>query len=658
MIVGVAYYPEHWNRSLWIADADLMQKTGVQLVRMAEFAWSRLEPKDGVFDFSWLDEAISIFEKHGIKVVLCTPTSCPPLWLYEKHPDSVMVEKDGKPTPLGVRGHRCINHPDMLFYVQRIVERMTAHYADCPAVVAWQIDNELEAYSCYCQHCSAKFRQWVQNKYETLEKVNQSYGNAVWSGEYSSWNQIQPPHGHYPDAWMNPAYMLDYCRFASDNMIDFVRMQTEIIRRHCPGIPVTTNVWFSGHMPDFYQEFRDLNFVAYDNYPPTRLPEDQETCYSHAFHLDLMRGVKNKPFWIMEQLSGGMGCWAPMARTPEPGMIKGYALQAFAHGADTVVHFRWRTATTGAEMHWHGLLDHSNVPGRRFREFADLCQTASELSDLRGTDIRSDVAILMAFENEYAFKLQPQTSGYYYFEQMQRLHAAFGNCGLNVDIISQHNVLDGYRIVIAPEMYVTDEAVSQRLHDYARRGGIVILTTRSGVKDVHNNAVMAPLPGVYADMAGIHVTEYNPISSDHVPVCFDDQISFDAKQWCDVLETDTAETMAVYGGEYFKGTPAVTCNHYGSGQVYYIATVGSQALYDHLIHQILAQNEIPFIPNLPARVEITKRSGCGTSAYFVFNNDDKEKDFVLFGEPCHLNDFEMKIIKEAAPSSSKASSPL
>ena len=237
---------------------------------------------------------------------------------------------------------------------------------------------------------------------------------------------------------------------------------------------------------------------------------------------------------------------------------------------------------------------------------------------------------------------------------MQRLHTAFGSCGLNVDIISQHDTLDGYRIVVAPEMYVTNEEVSQRLHDYARKGGIVILTTRSGVKDSNNNAIMAPLPGMYSDMAGIRVTEYNPIGSDHVPVCFHDETIVEAKQWCDILVTDTAETVAVYGGEYFKGTPAITSNRYGEGQVYYIATVGSQMLYRHLIRQILTQHEIPFIADLPARIEITKRSGCGINAYFVFNNDGAEKDFMLFGETCHLAPFEMKVIKEVDPSSDKA----
>ena len=644
MFVGVDYYPEHWDRSIWANDADLMQKTGVKLVRLAEFAWCRMEPREGEFDFAWLDEAISLFEERGIKVMLCTPTSCPPLWMYEKHPDAVMTERDGSPTRLGIRSHRCINHPDGLFYMKRIIEKMTKHYADNKTVVAWQIDNELEAYFCCCDNCTAKFRRWLQEKYGTLEALNRAYGNVVWSGEYSSWTQIQPPLGSYPDAWRNPAFMLDFSRFASDNVIDFSNMQAEIIRRNCPGLPVSTNVWFCGHMPDFYKECKELDYISYDNYPASHLPEDPEECYSHAFHLDMMRGVKRKPFWIVEQLSGGMGCWAPMARTPEPGMIKGYALQAFAHGADLVMQFRWRTANIGAEMHWHGLLDHSNVPGRRFFEFSDLCETAKTLEDLRGSDVRADVAILMSFDNEYAFKLQSQTRGYYYFEQLQRIHAAFTACGLNVDIISEQEDFSGYRIVAAPEMYVTDPAVAERLHAYAEKGGTVILTTRSGVKDLNNNAIMAQLPTVYSDMAGVRAVEYDPIGEDHVELAFTDGTKVMAKQWCDVLETDTAQVLAVYNGEYFKGTPAVTRNAYGDGEVYYIATVGTQALYDHLIRSVLDREGIEYIPDLPPRVEITTRTGSDRTVRFVFNNDDKEKTFTLFGEPCTLKPFEMKIV--------------
>ena len=646
MKIGVAYYPEHWDKSLWAADADLMQQTGVKLVRLAEFAWCRLEPQDGVFDFAWLDDAIELFAMRDIEVVLCTPTSCPPLWLYEKHPDIVHVEKDGTPTNLGIRSHRCVTNPTFLRYADRITIEMVKHYAGNPAVTGWQIDNELEAYFCYCEHCISKYRAWLQRKYGTIEKLNKAYGNVVWSGEYSAWSQIRPPYGSLPHAWQNPAYMLDFYRFCSENVIDFSNRQAAQLREYCPGRPVTTNVWFCEHMPDFYRQFADLDFISYDNYPATRLPGDAESCYSHAFHLDMMRGVKRKPFWIMEQLSGGKGCWAPMEKPPLPGMIKGYALQAFAHGADTVVHFRWRTANIGAEMHWHGLIDHSNVPGRRFREFADLCKTAQALEKWQGSDIRADVAILFSFDNEYAFKIQPQTEGYYYFEQLQRLHRAFIALGLNVDIIGQHEKLDGYRIVCAPEMYVHADGVLERLEGFARAGGTVILTTRSGVKDVHNNACMTQLPGVFREMTGVHAVEYAPIGWDSVPVRFADGTELNAKQWCDVLEADTAEVLARYNGDYFAGAAAITRNAFGGGVVYYIGTVGTQLLYDRVARMTAEEAALPVVFDLPERVEMITRTQGKEQACFVFNNDDKPKVFRLVGREIVLAPFEMRVIEK------------
>lgn len=644
MEIGVAYYPEHWDKSLWAQDADKMKETGVKLVRLAEFAWCRLEPRDGEFDFAWLDDAVQLFAERGMKVVLCTPTSCPPMWLYEKHPGILHVEKDGTPTRTGIRSHRCVTNPVFLEYADRMTIAMAQHYAQIPAVVGWQIDNELEAYFCYCEHCIAKYRAWLEKKYGTIENLNKAYGNVVWSGEYTAFSQVQPPYGSLPHAWQNPAYMLDFYRFCSDNVIDFSNRQAAQLRAHCPGRPVTTNVWFCEHMPDFYHQFENLDFISYDNYPPTRLPEDDESCYSHAFHLDMMRGVKRKPFWIMEQLSGGKGCWMPMEKPPEPGMIKGYALQAFVHGADTVVHFRWRTANIGAEMHWHGLLDHSNVPGRRFFEFEALCREADQLECMQGSRIKADVAILFSFQNEYALHIQPQTDGYYYLEQLQRLHRAFTALGLNVDIISQQEDLAGYRMVCAPEMYVEEKGVKEKLENFAKQGGTVILTCRSGVKDEHNNAFMTQLPGAYRTMAGVHAVEYAPIGWDHVPVRFTDGTETEAKQWCDLLEADTAEVLARYNGDYFSGMAAVTKNAFGKGNVYYIGTVGTQSLYDHLILQAAEEAELPVIKGIPKRVEIVTRTGDHGTARFVFNNDTEEKTFTLEGEEVFLAPFEMKVM--------------
>lgn len=646
MKIGVDYYPEHWDRSLWTSDADLMQETGVKLVRMGEFAWCRFEPVENEFHFEWLDGVIEIFAERGIDVVLCTPTNCPPLWLCEKYPDIIPTGRDGRKNDAYIRGHRCMNNPHFLEYAKRIIDEMTKHYAGNPAVVAWQIDNELEANFCFCENCADAFRGWLKEKYTTPANMNKAHGNNVWSGEYSAWSQIRPPFGNNPHAWLNPAFMLDFNRYASDSTVKYLRMQTDIIRRNCPGTPITTNTWFCQNMPDFYKEFLGLDFVAYDNYPTTKIPEDTEECYSHSFHLDLMRGIKRRNFWIMEQLSGGLGSWSPMSRTTAPGMLEGYSLQALAHGADTVVHFRWRTAVSGAEMHWHGLIDHSNVPGRRFEEFAHLCKTAETLDFIDGTQIRSEVAIIYTPENEWAFKLQPQTEGMFYFEQIRLLHDAFSKYGLNVDIIGPDADISSYKIVAAPQMYVTDEDMVKRLYEFAEKGGTVILTNRSGVKDAHNNCIMSQLPTVYRKLVGAHVEEYDPIGRDTIPVQFADGDSFSCREWCDILHTESAETIAYYDGDFFKGKPAVTVNHYGSGRAYYIGTVGQKAFYRHLVKDILTECGLPFVETLPDNVELTERTGDGYKVRFIFNDTDREQSFSIGEEEISLKPFEMKIDRQ------------
>lgn len=648
MKIGVDYYPEHWDKSLWKSDADLMSKTGVKIVRLAEFSWCALEPEDGVYDFAWLDEAIDLFKERQMEVVLCTPTSCPPLWFYEKYPEAIQTGSDGHKIATGIRGHRCYNNPDLILYSKRIIEEMTKHYADNKTVVAWQIDNELEANFCFCKHCVDKYHNWLKDKYGDIDSINKAYGNNVWSGAYSSWEQIKPPLGTYPKAWLNPAYMLDCSRYASDSMIEYVKIQEEIIRKNCPDKQITTNMWFCENLPDFYKEFKTLDFVSYDNYPTSKIPKNSEELYSHNFHLDFVRGIKKKKFWIMEQLSGGMGCWMPMQHTPRPGMIKGYSLQAFAHGADTVLHFRWRSAVSGAEMYWHGLIDHSNVPGRRFEEFAQLCQTAEELEKIADTDIKSKVAILYSPDDEYAFKIQPQTDGFYYLEQLMLIYQGFAKYGVNIDIISQEEDLSKYQIVVAPQMYITNDLVVKSLYSFAQKGGTVVLTNRSGVKDGNNNCIMELLPTVYKDLAGAHVEEYDPMGYDKLAVKFGEN-TYSCTRWCDVLVADEASVVAQYESTtdekcYFAEKPAITKNKYGDGNVYYIGTVGEKKLYQKLAQIMLEENNIEYFDDIPDGVEITTRSSEDDEVIMVFNNTEECKKCLVCGEKISLTPFELKTI--------------
>ena len=326
-------------------------------------------------------------------------------------------------------------------------------------------------------------------------------------------------------------------------------------------------------------------------------------------------------------------------------MIKGYAKQAFAHGADTVIFFRWRTANIGAEMHWHGLIDHSGVPGRRFYEFAELCKEAEELKDIQGSELHSDIAILYSPDSGRAFRLQPQTDGFSYIEQIKAVHQAFVRYGLNVDIIDEHADISGYKIVCAPALYVTDNSTVKMLHEFAESGGTVVLTARSGVKDENNNCIMEQLPTVYRGLVGCHVTEYDPIGWDKAKVRFTDGEEYECKQWCDILETDTAETVASYESEFYEGKPAITVNSCGSGKAFYIGTVGTRRMYEKAVKQILDISGLAYTEGLPENVEITTRTGSGITARFIFNNTNLKRSFELDGKDIQLDPFEVKIIR-------------
>ena len=342
-----------------------------------------------------------------------------------------------------------------------------------------------------------------------------------------------------------------------------------------------------------------------------------------------MRGIKGKKFWIMEQLSGPTGSWAPMTQTPRPGQIMGYSLQAIAHGADTVVHFRWRTAVSGAEMHWHGLIDHSNVPGRRFNEFAELCNTVGKLGLIESTEIVSDIAIIYCPENDWAFKIQPQTEGFYYLEQLKYFHSAFSRYGANIDIVPADADLSHYKVVVAPTMYVYDRKSAENIYRYAINGGTLILTNRSGVKDSNNNCIMQPLPTVYKELVGAEVTEYDPIGNNNQTIVDFAGNRFSCSQWCDILTLTTAKAYAEYDDGFYRCCPAVTMNRYCNGVVYYVGTICEMDFYENFAGNVMRQTGIPRLKGLPAGVEVTTRTNGIDEFICFFNNSEENAEISL-----------------------------
>lgn len=633
--MGVDYYPEHWEESMWEEDVALMRKSGVAVVRVGEFAWSRMEPREGKFEFGWLDRAIDLFGRNGIDVVIGTPTHTPPRWLTDKYPDVLPIFSNGAVYHPGVRGHRCFNSRSLRQFGERVIGRLAQRYAQHPAVIGWQTDNEFGMLDSQSPQAAEDFRDWVYRKYRTLDNLNREWGTVVWSGEYSDWSEVTPPLGGSP--YQNPSFLLDFARFQWDTVADFQAGQIEAIREYCPDHFITHNFHSYPQRLDLYRVGADLDFASFDYYPNTSPDKASTSPYSGALSLDVTRGVKRKNFWIMEQLSGSPGAWMPMWRMPQPGYIRAYAWQAIARGADTVVHFRWRSAPIGAEQFWHGLIDHSNVPGRRLAEFAGMSAEAQRLAPmLEGTSPDARVAILMSHEQLEALRIQKQTDNFDYYENIKLYHRALTKLGILCDVIDWRQPLEGYELVIAPHLYLLDEEAAERLSRFAADGGTLLLTARTGVKNMNNVCVMQQLPGLLADCAGVKVREYDPLGSDVVRLDTEDGEQFAGSQWADILDPEESgriEVVARYGGKvFFAGEAAVTRHEFGHGETYYLGTHPEENYARALLLDIARKRGIAYTEGLPSGVQVSVRSGESGAYLFVLNLGREARKFRLGGQ--------------------------
>ena len=337
MLIGADYYPEHWDRSDWEPHAKLMAEGGFKIVRLAEFAWSRMEPREGRFDFSWLDDALGVLRKHNIQAILGTPTAVPPPWTVRKHPEILPVNQDGNRKEAGGRRHYCFSAPVFREYTRRIVTAMAQHYADHPSVLAWQTDNEIGGPRCWCESCAKAFRGWLKTRYESLQNLNASWGTVFWGQEYSDWDEIPLPRPRH--ASHSPSILLDHQRFHSDLVVEYHDSQVEILRKLSPAKRITHNCMGFYNSVEYGDLTKKLDFVSFDFYPGNVWGSGK----SQGAPLDYTRSLKHKPWWVMEQRAGLTGWLDIFQSGDEPGQLRLWTYQAVAHGADAVVYFRWRT---------------------------------------------------------------------------------------------------------------------------------------------------------------------------------------------------------------------------------------------------------------------------------------------------------------------------
>ncbi len=634
MYVGADYYPEHWPRERWDTDARLMQEAGFNVVRLAEFAWVFMEPEEGRFEFGWLDDALGLLGKHAISVILCTPTAVMPAWVARKYPECLATMPNGQRITWGVRKNNCFTSGTYRLLSERVTRAMAEHYASAPNVIGWQTDNEFGGPVCFCETCRADFQDWLRAKYGTLEELNCRWGTHFWGHRYGTWGEIQLPDtsgrwrlsGESHLSTHNPSLCLDFQRYTSYLNVRFQRDQVRLLRELCPKHFVTHNLMGLFSDLNYYDLAEDLDHVSWDNYPVWGRPDIP---YASSAAADVMRGLKRKNFWIMEQ-TAGPGGWSTFGRNPRPGELRKIAYQQVAHGADGMIWFRWRTCTAGREQYWHGLLGHDGKPLRRYREAAQTAQELHKLADeLAGTTVKAQVAIIYDYETIWALRIQPGYDGNAYHAAMRRYYDALFRAGISVDMIKPTQDLSQYRVVIAPDFYVMPDQVAQALSDFVSGGGVLLADCRTGVKDETNLCHARTLPGLLSEALGIAIEEYEAM---------DDGMEYritgkgalggeyTAIKYVDWTTPQGAEVLAGFAQWHLEGCAAVTRNQFGKGLGYYVsAVVREETFYDQVIAEVLKSARITPIVSPPAGVEVSVRESKDRRLLFVVNHTEERK---------------------------------
>jgi beta-galactosidase len=565
---------------------------------------------------------------------LGTPTASPPPWLMNRHPDIFRLWEDGRPITFGNRRGYCPNNPVYHDYTRRIVTCMAEHYADHPAVIGWQIDNEFGE-RCYCPRCAQAFRDWLHGRYVSLDNLNQKWGTTFWSHVYTEWDQIPVPlaNGGSP----NPGLALDFFRFSSDSYVAYQAMQRDILRDRCPRHFLTHNLMgFKYDRINYFDLAKSLDFVAWDNYPRTQWNMQANVDPSYmALAADTMRGLKGCSFWVMEQQAGSGG-WEVVSVTPRPGELRLWAYQSIAHGADGILFFRWRAACFGTEQYWHGLLEHDGSPSRRYHEIKQMgIEIRQAGPSIFGSVIRPLVAMLHCYDSRFAFQIQCNNPHFSYPEQFHSLYRALWRRNVPVDIVAPSADLGAYKLVVAPALHIVSETIANNIRAFVQAGGTLVLTARSGVKNEANAVVDRRLPGLLAELCGVEVEEYDSMAPDMenaleptLPELMT-RGPLLARVWCDILKSNGATVVARYAGDYYAGKPAITLNQFGQGQVLYIGTLGSDPLYESLIDWLLERVGLAPFFSVPQGVEVTQRWQGKRQLLFLLNHTQDEQQVTL-----------------------------
>ncbi len=628
-----------------------MAEMGFSVVRMGEFAWTLFEPEQGRFQFEFFDRAMDLAHEHEIAVILGTPTATPPAWLTHKYPEVLNATQEGVVFRHGLRRHYNYNTAIYRELSARIAGKMAEQYHRHPALLGWQIDNEIncEVSVFYSEADHLAFREWLQERYETLDRLNHAWGAVFWNQTYTDWFQVRLT-GPTPSNSCNPHQALDEKRFFSDSAVSFVALQAEAIRAYDRDHFVTTQGLFS-HLDHHKLSEQALDFLSYDSYPgfaflfPDQVdsPDSEQPLLDRAgsFELGKVRDVSPN-FCVMEQQSGPGG-WVNRIElpTPKPGQMRLWTYQSIAHGADMVLYFRWRTAPFGTEIYWHGINDHHNQPNRRCQEAERIGKEVKKLPGIEGSRFVADVAILRDYDNEWDGELDTW-HGPYERKSNAAWHAALQLRHVPVDAVQLRDPFDlgsltRYRCLIYPHPTILTEATASLLTQYVEAGGTVVFGCRTGYKDANGHCPMRPYPGLVAELCGITIEEFTRVlpGQPQPKIHFQEAGSLPSGAFNDVIKPGHAQVLAKYREDagHYRGKAALTWHHWGDGSVFYYGGVFTRTVANILAERIGLDSPAADEMTLPKEVELAIREQPDGARFMFLLNFSGESRPIKFKKP-------------------------
>jgi beta-galactosidase len=637
---GGDYNPEQWPETTWAEDIGLMAEAGVNLVTVGVFSWSRLQPAPGELSAGWLDRVLDLLAGAGIGVDLATGTASPPPWLVTAHPEILPVTVDGQRLAPGSRQHYCPSAPAFRAAAADLATRMARRYAGHPAVTMWHVGNEYGCHvpACYCDLSARAFRGWLRARYSELGLLNEAWGGAVWSQDYTSWDQVEPPRT--APTYANPAQQLDFARFSSGELLACYRAERAAVAAHSPGTPVTTNFMGLFRPVDQFRWAAELDVISVDSYPD---PADAESHLLSAMVCDLTRSVGGgRPWVLMEQAPNAVN-WRAVNVPKAPGQYRALSLQAVARGGDAVLSFQWRAAATGAEKFHSGMLPHAGTDSRVWREVTGLGADLGRLAPVAGREVPAEVAILLDWESWWALELDSHPSRLHLVELLREFYRPLFEAGVTADFAHPESALSAYRLVLVPALYLVSDAGADNVRRFAEGGGTVLISFFSGIVDSSDRIRLGGYPAPWRDLLGLRVEEFAPLPAGaSVRLTASGVGGTDSgtdggpdgagRVWQDAIDLRGAEPLLRYAEGHLGGQAAATRHPYGGGEAIYLGTLPDRATMRGLVEQACRRAGVEFRTDVPPGVEVVRRG----DYLFVISHLDRPAEIDLVGKSLDL----------------------